>query len=248
MEPRTVYADNAAATRLSEEALAAMLPFCTEQYANPSSQYPFAAAAKKALESARETLAGLLGACPDEIVFTSGGTESDNLAVLGAVRAAPRGKRHLIVSAVEHPAVLRAAERLSREGCSVTVLPVDGTGRVSPAGLAAAMRPDTALVSVMTANNEVGTVQPVEELAAVARRGGALFHTDAAQAAGQLALDVRRTGVDLMSLSAHKFNGPKGAGLLFVRRGTPVERLFEGGGQELGRRGGTENVPGAVGM
>ena len=242
-----VYADNAATTRLCPEALDAMMPFLTKSYGNPSSLHRRAAEPREALRRARETVAGILHAEPDEIVFTSGGTESDNIAVQGAATADPARKR-IITTGIEHPAVLRTARRLEAEGCPLSILPVDGSGRVDPESLRRAITPDTALVSVMTANNEVGTIEPIDALGAICREAGVTFHTDAVQAVGHIPLDVSRMNVDLLSASAHKFNGPRGVGFLYVRRGSRVRRLMEGGGQENGWRSGTENVAGAVGL
>ncbi|MDD6262139.1 MAG: cysteine desulfurase NifS [Clostridiales bacterium] len=247
-EKRFVYADNSATTRVCDEAVNAMLPFYTEKYGNPSSIYPFAAESKKALENSRKTVADIIGANPEEIIFTGGGTESDNHAICGVARANAKKGKHIITSAIEHHAVLHTFERLSREGFEVTYLPVDGNGTVLPETLEAAMKPGTTLVSIMAANNEIGTIQPIKELAGIAHRHGAVFHTDAVQAVGHIDINVREMGIDLLSVSGHKFNGPKGVGFLYVKKGTPVQRFVEGGGQEKGRRSGTENVAGIVGM
>ncbi|MBR4941868.1 MAG: cysteine desulfurase NifS [Clostridia bacterium] len=248
MEKRFVYADNSATTKVCDEAVKAMLPFFTEEYGNPSSIYPFASESKKALEGARATVASVLGAKPEEIIFTGGGTEADNHAICGVARANVKKGRHIITSAIEHHAVLHTFERLKREGFEITYLPVDEFGTVTPQALEAAMKPGTTLVSVMAANNEIGTIQPLKELAAVAHAHGAVFHTDAVQAAGHIAINVEEMGIDMLSLSGHKFNGPKGVGLLYIKRGTLAQRFMEGGGQEKGRRSGTENVAGIVGM
>lgn len=248
MEKRFVYADNSATTRVCDEAVSAMLPFFTEEYGNPSSIYPFASESKKALEGARKTVAEVLGAFPEEIIFTGGGTEADNHAICGVARANVKKGKHIVTSAIEHHAVLHTFERLKREGFEVTYLPVDGNGTVTPEALRAAMKPGTTLVSVMAANNEIGTLQPIAELASVAHEFGAVFHTDAVQAAGHVAIDVHGMGIDMLSLSGHKFNGPKGVGVLYVKKGTSAQRFMEGGGQEKGRRSGTENVAGIVGM
>lgn len=245
---RFVYADHAATTKLCKEALDAMMPYLTAEYGNPSSPYRFAGRAKEALEKARGQTASCLGAEAGEIYFTSGGSESDNWALRAAAELKRNKGRHIITSAVEHHAVLHTAEWLHTQGFEITYLPVDSAGRVSPDDLAAALRPDTVLVSVMAANNEIGTIQPIRELAAAAHKGGALFHTDAVQAAGHIPVDVRQWDVDLLSLSAHKFCGPRGMGALFVRSGLRLPPLIFGGGQEKGRRSGTENVAGAVGM
>lgn len=243
-----IYADNAATTRLCDEALNAMLPFFTEKYGNPSSVYSFSAAAKTAVEGAREVIAGTIGAAAGEIIFTSGGTESDNHAIVGAAYANASKGKHIISTAIEHHAVLHTLKRLEKEGFEVTYLPVDSRGTVELGALYAAARPDTVLISVMAANNEIGTIQPLEKIGEFARERKILFHTDAVQAAGHIPLDVSAMNIDLLSLSAHKFNGPKGAGALYIRRGARVSNLVEGGGQERGRRSGTENVPGIVGM
>ena len=248
MEKRFVYADNSATTRVCDEAVSAMMPFFTEEYGNPSSIYPFASESKKALEGARKTVAEVLGAIPDEIIFTGGGTEADNHAICGVARANIKKGRHIVTSAIEHHAVLHTFERLKREGFEVTYVPVDENGVVTPEALSAAVKPGTTLVSIMAANNEIGTIQPIAELARIAHEAGAVFHTDAVQAAGHIAINVREMGIDMLSLSGHKFNGPKGVGLLYVKKGTLAQRFMEGGGQEKGRRSGTENVAGIVGM
>ena len=248
MEKRFVYADNSATTRVCDEAVSAMMPFFTEEYGNPSSIYPFASESKKALEGARKTVAQVLGAIPDEIIFTGGGTEADNHAICGVARANIKKGRHIVTSAIEHHAVLHTFERLKREGFEVTYVPVDENGVVTPEALSAAVKPGTTLVSIMAANNEIGTIQPIAELARIAHEAGAVFHTDAVQAAGHIAINVREMGIDMLSLSGHKFNGPKGVGLLYVKKGTLAQRFMEGGGQEKGRRSGTENVAGIVGM
>ena len=246
-----IYADHAATAALRPAALRAMEPYLTEQYGNPSSLYAFGQQAKSDLEAARAAVAACLNAKPEEIFFTSGGTEADNWALKGAVElAALKGKKngHIIISAVEHHAVLHTAQYLEKQGHPVTCLPVDEHGRVDPAAVEAAIRPDTALISVMAANNEIGTLQPVAEIGAVARRHGVLFHTDAVQAVGHIPVDVEAWNADLLSLSAHKFGGPRGVGALYVRRPNRLPPLIHGGGQEGGRRSGTENVAGAVGM
>ena len=224
-----------------------MWPYLTTTYGNPSSHHEVGEAAARGLEAARRAVADILGARPAEITFTSGGTEGANTAIKGIALARPRG-RHVIVSAVEHPAVLESARWLGRLGYDVTELGVDADGRVAPADLAAALRPDTTLVSIQYANNEVGTIQPIAELTAVARAHDVPFHTDAVQAAGWLDLDVGRLGVQALSLSGHKVGAPKGIGVLYVGRRTPVEPLIHGGGQQRGLRSGTEDVAGAVGM
>jgi cysteine desulfurase len=244
-----IYADNAATTRMAPEVLEAMLPYLTEEYGNPSTLYRLGRSARRGLEQARKTLAQQLGVSPMEVFFTSGGSEADNWAIKGtAHRLAKTGKQHIITSAIEHPAVLRAAQALEREGFAVTYLPVDSMGQVSPASVQEALREDTALVSLMYANNETGVLQPVEDIAALCHQAGVLFHTDAVQAAGCLPLQGKLENIDLLSLSAHKFYGPKGVGALYCRRGLWPDRLIDGGNQERGRRAGTENVALAVGM
>lgn len=255
---RSVYLDHAATTSVHPDVLDAMLPYFTERYGNPSSVHAWGRAAHQGLEGARRQVASVLGCRPREIVFTSGGTESDNLAMKGVAWAYRRGEfpnkqpaegpGHLITSAIEHHAILHSAEELEKHGFDVTVLPVDRYGSVSPADVARALRPDTLLVSIMYANNEIGTVQPVREIADIAHAGGALFHTDAVQAGGSLDLDVERLGVDLLSLSAHKFYGPKGVGVLYIKLNTPILSQQHGGSQESRRRASTENVPGVVGL
>ena len=248
---RFIYADHAATAALRPAARRAMEPYLAERFGNPSSLYAFGQRAKADLEEARAAVAACLNAGPEELFFTSGGTEADNWALKGAVElAALKGKKngHIIISAVEHHAVLHTAQYLEKQGHPVTCLPVDEHGRVDPAAVEAAIRPDTALISVMAANNEIGTLQPVAEIGAVARRRGVLFHTDAVQAVGHIPVDVKAWNADLLSLSAHKFGGPRGVGALYVRRPNRLPPLIHGGGQEGGRRSGTENVAGAVGM
>lgn len=244
-----IYADNAATTRVSDAAMAAMAPFFQNAYGNPSSIHQAGQRAAEGLEAARAEVAGLLGAQPGEIYFTSGGTEADNWAIRSAAAAgAKKGKRHIISSAFEHHAVLHTLDALQKEGFEITLLPVHSDGVVRPGELRAALREDTALVTVMYANNEIGTVQPVAELGAVCRERGVLFHTDAVQAVGHLPVDVKDQNIDMLSLSAHKFHGPKGVGALYCRKGVPLAPFIEGGAQEKGKRGGTENVPAIAGM
>ncbi len=245
---RKVYLDYAATTPVRPEVLAAMLPCFTENAGNASSLHQVGQRAKRALESARQTVATAIGAEPSEIVFTSGGTESDNLAIIGTVLAVRGRGKHLITSAIEHHAVLNTCEYLETQGYEVTYLGVDRHGAVDPEALRASLRDDTALVSVMLANNEVGTVQPVAEIARLAHARGALVHTDAIQAIGKMPVRVDDLGVDLLSLTAHKFNGPKGVGALYIRRGTPIRPLLHGGHHEDGMRPGTQNVAGSVGL
>jgi cysteine desulfurase len=242
-----IYLDEAATTPLKRDVLAAMGPYLGPEFGNPSSHHEVGESARRALDQARTDVAAVLGARPGEITFTSGGTESDNAAIKGIAMAAPRG-RHVIVSAIEHPAILESAAFLGRTGFDVTELGVDRDGLVDPDALGAALRDETTVVSIQLANNEVGTVQAVADLAALARDRGVPFHTDAVQAAGWLDLDVDRLGVHAMSISGHKLGAPKGVGVLYVRRRTPIEPLIHGGGQESGRRSGTENVASAVGM
>lgn len=244
---RPIYLDYNATTPIAPDVAAAMRPWLEEQFGNPSSAHAFGERARKSVAAARREVAVLIGAADDEIVFTGSATEADNLALIGVARALP-DKRHLIVSAVEHPAVMQPALQLRAAGWQLTVLPVDGYGRVDPAAVAAALQADTALVSVMHANNEVGTIQPIAEIAALARANGTLLHTDAAQSAGKVTLDVDTLGVDLLTLAGHKFYAPKGIGALYVRRGTPIAPILFGAGQEHGLRPGTENVPHIVGF
>jgi len=243
-----IYVDHAATTPVREDVLAAMLPYFGQVGFNASSQHAEGRAARAALDGARASVARLLGAKPREIVFTGGGSEADNLAILGAARARRAAGAHVVTSATEHHAVLHATDVLRGEGFEVTVLPVDEAGRVAPEAFVAALRPDTILASIMLANNELGTLQPVAELARAARARGVVFHCDAVQAPGRVPLNVDALGVDLLALSAHKFYGPKGVGALYVRAGTPLGPLVVGGGQEAGLRAGTENVAGIVGF
>lgn len=243
-----IYLDHAATTPVDADVLDAMLPFFRERFGNPSSGHWPGQAALDAVESARRRVAGLFHAGPQEIVFTSGGTEADNLALRGVARALRDRGRHVIVSSVEHSAVLQSTAFLEESGWEVTRLPVDETGRIDPDEAEKAIRPDTVLISVMTANNEVGTIQPLEEIGSLARERGIPFHTDAVQGVGYLKMDVRSLPVDLITISAHKIYGPKGAGALYIREGTPLSSIMRGGGHEKGRRSGTHNVPGIVGL
>lgn len=245
----TVYADNAATTKLSDTAFNAMLPYLKEAYGNPSSLYGLGQQAAEAVYSARQTIAECLNCTAEEIFFTSGGSEADNQAILtGAYMGAAKGKKHIISSAFEHHAVLHTLEALEKQGFEITLLPVHSDGFVRPAELEAAIREDTALVTVMLANNEIGTVQPVREIGELCRKRGVLFHTDAVQAAGHIKIDVREQETAMLSLSAHKLHGPKGIGVLYVKKGILPYTLIHGGAQERGRRAGTENVAAIVGM
>ena len=244
-----IYADNAATTRMSRAAIQAMLPYMDEIYGNPSSLHSDGQRANEALTDARARIAARLGCAPSEIIFTSGGSEADNQAILSAARIGERkGKRHIVSTAFEHHAVLHTLKRLEKEGFEVTLLDVHENGLVSAAEVEAAIRPDTCLVTVMYANNEIGTIQPIAEIGEVCRRKGVLFHTDAVQAVGHLHIDVVKENIDMLSLSAHKFRGPKGIGALYARRGIALTSLIEGGAQERNRRAGTENIPAIMGM
>ncbi len=245
----TVYADNAATTQMSRTAIEAMLPYMETIYGNPSSLHSVGQQAAEALQSARERVAKCLNASPREIYFTSGGSEADNQAILSAARLGERkGKKHIISTAFEHHAVLHTLKKLEKEGFEVELLPVGPTGTVTAQQVKDAIREDTCLVTVMYANNEIGSILPITEIGQVCHDAGVLFHTDAVQAAGHIPIDVKAQSIDMLSLSAHKFHGPKGIGLLYARQGVPLTSLIEGGAQERGKRAGTENIPAIMGM
>ena len=244
-----IYADNAATTKMSDAAISAMVSLMQETWGNPSSLYSVGQTAKEALEQAREDVAAVIGASPREIIFTSGGSEADNQAILSAARLGKKqGKMHIISSAFEHHAVLHTLEKLEKEGFEVTLLDVHSDGLIVPEEVEAAIREDTCLVTIMYANNEIGTIQPIREIGAICRKKGVLFHTDAVQAIGHIPVNVVDDNIDLLSSSAHKFHGPKGVGFLYVKKGVRISNLIEGGAQEGGKRAGTENVPGIVAM
>ena len=243
-----IYLDNAATTRVSEEVLQEMLPYFRETYANPSAIYSFAGEAKKAVGVARERAAALIGAKPNEIYFTAGGSESDNWAVRAVAEGLSEKGRHIITSKIEHHAVLHTCEYLEKHGYEVTYLDVDGEGMISPEALEKAIRPDTTLISVMAANNEIGTIQPVAKIGEIAHARGILFHTDAVQAYGHVPLNMEEMHIDLLSASGHKLYGPKGVGILYIRENVRLQPLIHGGAQERGRRAGTLHVPGIVGF
>jgi len=244
----TVYLDHSATTPTHPDVVSAMLPYFTEHFGNPSSLYRLSDASRAAVATARGQVAAALGSRADEIFFTAGGTESDNWALKGVAFARRHEGNHIITSSIEHHAILHTCDYLETQGFSVTCLPVDRHGLVDPADVEAAITPETTLISVMMANNEVGTVQPVREIGAIARDHGICFHTDAVQAIGHMAIDVDAMNIDLLSLSGHKFYGPKGTGALYIREGIRLDNLIHGGGQEKGHRAGTENVPGIVGL
>ncbi|MFV0399967.1 MAG: cysteine desulfurase NifS [Oscillospiraceae bacterium] len=244
-----IYVDNAATTRVSDEVLAAMMPYFQEQYGNPSSIYKLGRDAQVAIETAREQVAAAIGASPVEVFFTSGGSESDNWAIRGVAKAmAGKGKKHIVTSAFEHHAVLHTVQALKKEGWEVTFVPVGEKGVIEPEDVAKAIREDTALVTIMQVNNEIGTVQPVEEIGKICREKKVLFHTDAVQALGHVPIDVASQNIDLLSLSGHKIHAQKGVGALYIKKGIRIPNLIEGGAQERNRRAGTENVPGIVGF
>ena len=246
---KMIYADNAATTKMSRRAIEAMLPYMADNFANPSSLHSAGQRAKDALEASRETIADCIGASPKEIYFTSGGSEADNQALLSAAAiGAKKGKKHIISTAFEHHAVIHALEKLEKQGFEVELLDVHSYGNISAEQVAAAIREDTCLVSIMYANNEIGSVLPIADIGRVCRERGVIFHTDAVQAAGHLKINVAEEKIDMLSLSAHKFHGPKGIGVLYCRRGIPLTNLIEGGAQERGKRAGTENLPAIAGM
>ena len=248
MSKKLIYLDNAATTKTAPEVVEAMLPYFTENYGNPSSVYEFAGISKKAVTESREIIAGALGADQSEIYFTAGGSEADNWALKAAAEAYKSKGRHIITTKIEHHAILHTCEYLEKRGYEVTYLDVDETGIVKMDQLKKAVRPDTILISVMFANNEIGTVQPVKEIGEIAKEKGILFHTDAVQAFGQLPINVDEYHIDMLSSSAHKLNGPKGIGFLYIRKGVKIRSFVHGGAQERKRRAGTENVPGIVGL
>ena len=244
-----IYLDNAATTKMSEISIKAMLPYMNEIYGNPSSLHSAGQTAAQALNDARERIAGCLGCSAREITFTSGGSEADNQAIISAAKLGERsGKKHIISTAFEHHAVLHTLKKLEKQGFEVTLLDVHENGIITADEVKAAIRPDTCLVTVMFANNEIGTVQPIAEIGAVCREKGVIFHTDAVQAAGHIAINTQEMNIDMLSLSAHKFHGPKGIGVLYARKGIPLSVLIEGGAQERGKRAGTENIPAIMGM
>lgn len=246
---RRIYADNAATTKVSQPVLDAMMPFFTENFGNASSIYTEGRNARRALDGARETIAKALGAEASEIYFTSGGSEADNWAIRGtAEKLSAKGKKHIITSVFEHHAVLHTCEYLEKNGFEVTYIPVDGKGLINPDDVKNAIREDTALVTIMYANNEIGTIQPIEEIAAICHEKGVLFHTDAVQAVGNVEIDVKKQGIDMLSLSGHKIHAQKGIGILYMKKGISLPNLIHGGAQERGKRAGTENLPAIVGL
>ena len=245
---KVIYLDNAATTKVRPEVVEAMLPFYTEYYGNPSAVYEFSTPCKEALAKARETVANALGAKDNEIYFTNGGSESDNWALIATAEAYASKGKHIITTKIEHHAILHTAEYLEKRGFEVTYLDVDEDGKVKLDDLKAAIRPTTILISVMFANNEIGTIQPIKEIGEIAHEHGILFHTDAVQAFGQLPINVDECHIDMLSASGHKFNGPKGIGIMYIRTGVKIRSFIHGGAQERKRRAGTENVPGIVGI
>ena len=245
---RQIYLDHASTTPVRPEVVEAMTPYFTEHFGNPSSIYPLGQEASDAVAAARESLAGLIGAAPREIFFTSGGTESDNWAIKGFARANAAKGRHIITSAIEHHAVLHTCQALEKEGFTVTYLPVHENGIVRPQELEAAITEETGLVTIMYANNEIGTLQPIPEIGAICKKHGVLFHTDAVQAVGNVPIDVKEQNIDMLSLSGHKLHAPKGVGALYIRSGVSIQNYMDGGAQERGKRGGTENVASIVGL
>ncbi len=248
MPEKVIYFDHAATTKLSSEALDAMMPYLTENYGNASSVYSIGRTSREAVETARSQVAKSINAKEKEIYFTAGGSESDNTVIKGVAYAKKSKGNHIITSKIEHPAVLETCRQLEKEGFSVTYLPVDSKGQISLEDLKNAIRPETILISIMFANNEIGTIQPIAEIGAIAKEHKILFHTDAVQAVGHVPIDVKAMNIDMLSMSAHKFEGPKGIGAMYVRTGVIFEKLIAGGHQERSKRAGTENVPGIVGM
>lgn len=245
---KLIYLDNAATTQVYPEVLEAMMPYFTEYYGNPSSIYTFAGEAGKAVSKARETLASAIGAKTEEIYFTGGGSESDNWALKAAVEAYASKGKHIITTTIEHHAIVHTVDYLEKNGCEITRLDVDENGLIDPEELRAAIRPDTILISVMAANNEIGTIEPLREIGEIAKEKGILFHTDAVQAFGHIPIDVEEMHIDMLSASAHKLGGPKGIGLMYIRKGVKIRSFIHGGAQERQRRAGTHNVPGIVGF
>ena len=244
-----IYADNAATTKMSRVAIDAMLPYMDKFYGNPSSLHSVGQEAAESLFKARETVANCLGCLPQEIIFTSGGSEADNQAIISAAEiGAKKGKKHIISSAFEHHAVLHTLEKLKKQGFEIELLPVGNLGNITPRQVENAIKEDTCLVTVMYANNEIGSVMPIAEIGEVCKKHNVLFHTDAVQAVGHLHIDVKSQNIDMLSLSAHKFHGPKGIGALYCRKGIPLVNIIEGGAQERGKRAGTENIPAIIGM
>ncbi len=245
-----IYADNAATTKMSKTAINAMLPYMDQVYGNPSSLYAFGQESKEAIEDARSRIAGLLNCEPREIIFTSGGSEADNQAIISAARLGEKkNKKHIISSTIEHHAVLHTLNKLKKEGFEVTLIEVEKeTGLINPEDVKAAIKPETCLVTIMYANNEIGTIEPIAEIGAICKEAGVLFHTDAVQAAGHMKIDVKAENIDMLSVSAHKFHGPKGIGFLYSKKNINLTNIIDGGAQERGKRAGTENIPAIMGM